>query len=459
MRKLMAALAIVLVAGLPSSSWAILGFDGISYDGSLEVGAVKASNEVDSKDGFGDGVNNDQDRRSDVDTRVRLGVNLQVTEGVDGRLEFVRTGQRYGDGASSLSTEESSILIQNAYVNWLMWNWNWRLGRQYTGRANDLVWNFGPRSDDNLSVDAVDGLALSRSWDRIAINAFLAKIDDNNSQSQANDQGEISAKMIELAFPNIVPALLNARVGAIWGSNSRSGATSDSTKLTIYRAGVDGGINENFITYRAEYLMNDGSDKSTVPAGGQEVDLEGSAYDIGVGLNIPENGAGQFALGVNYLVASGDDNGADDKDESFNDLSRVGANGVSDRYLGEIFGRSNVLFGTPQGIDFGAPGINVIHANALFKPAFAPKTWARLDWYDFTADEDAAGDWGSEIDLTFGYRHSDTVGFEVGYAQLSPDRLLEANLNDGTVGSDDVTKAFARMKVAFGGGMQAIDAR
>jgi len=466
----MAIIAMVLVAGLPASSWAVLGLEGLSYDGSLETSAVRAANEVDFADG-----QTPNDRHSDVDTRVRVGINMSVTDEVAGRLEFTRTGSRYGrnfagsaGGANSIADEESNILINNALVALMLWDWNLRIGRQYVGEENDLVWFIGPRSDDILSVDAIDGFDFRRKWDKLGLNVFLGKAQENNAQGNANDINEVSLKNLMLSF--MLSEIMRLHVGGIWGSNSNTNATSDSTKLTIYRAGINGGLNENFLTYRAELLMNAGEDL----LGGTKTKFKGNALDLGVGVNLPESGAGQIGIGGSFLMASGDDDGDDNDDESFHDLRRVNVLS-SDRYYGEIFGRSNVM-GTPGlGVDTGAasaagnnqgPGVTIINLNATFKPAFAPKWWTRLDFYDFSASEDSQtvggldtdiGDFGREIDLMFGYRHSDNVGFEGGFAMFTPDDALTGG---GTAKDDDVTKWVARMKLAWGGrggGMTQID--
>jgi hypothetical protein len=466
MRKLMAAIAIVLVAGLPARSWALLGFDGVTYDGSLEVSATRAANESDQSDGL-----SPDDRHSDVDTRTRLGINLDVTEGVDGRIEFVRNGTRYGTGATNISGEESLIDLQNLFINLMLWNWNWRIGRQYVGDEGDLVWNIGPRSDDILRVDAIDGVDIRRQWDKFSLDAFAGKATENNPQGGTSEIGERSLKNLMLGFMGVPNNKI--WVGGTWGYNSNGANTSDSTKLKIYRAGIRGGVNENFITYRGEVLMNDGEDLSATASGGSKVNYNGRALDLGVGLNLEETGAGQFSFGADFTSASGDDDGDDNDDDSFHDLLEVGVLST-DRYYGEIFGRSNGLsFPVPfgMGLDSGnfaavgnqGPGFTILHANALYKPSWAPKSWWRLDWYDISATEDSQkvggvdverGDFGSEIDLTAGYRHSDTVGFEGGYAMLMPDD----GLTGGAGAPDDtITKLFARMKVGFGGGMQQID--
>jgi len=232
---------------------------------------------------------------------------------------------------------------------------------------------------------------------------------------------------------------------------------------------VRGGVRENWLTYRAEWFGNDGE-----LAGN---DYEGSALDLGVGLNLTETSIGGFNIAANWLSASGDDNAADSKDESFRDFRALGASS-SDRVFGEIFGQSNYLatnvtsiggFSSPigRGADTGAqgPGLQVLHVGASWMPTFAPKGSVRLDWYSFNTAENRDADTtgttdnsdkiGSEIDLTLGYKHSDNVGLEAGFAMFSPDDLI-ATSNSGAK-DDDVRKLFGRVNVKWGGGMTQID--
>ena len=463
MRKLMAAFAMVLVAGLPARSWAMLGFENITYDGSLEVSGVHADNEKDLKTNA-----SPSDRHSDVDTRVRLGMNAPITDDVSGRLEFTRTGSRWGRNFSgtagagnSLQDEQNNIRINNAFFDITLAGWRWRAGRQYVGNEGDLVWFIGPRQDDILSLDAIDGLDVRRAWDRVIIDVFGGKARDNNPQGAANDVGEVSLKNVTATFPNVLPNS-NIWAGAIWGSNSNGTDNSDRTSLQIYRVGINGGVRENFFTYRAEVLANGGDNKVLQPIGGSKIKYKGKALDLGAGLNLAESSAGGVSFGGDFLWTSGDKNRTDNDDKSFRDLNAVGVVST-DRYYGEIFGRSNVLSFVPlgEGIDSGAQGTGytIIHLNALFKPAFAPKTWARLDYYNFGATENKVtlvpggpttnvGDYGTEWDLTLGYRHSDNVGFEAGYAMLNPKDALKAI--NGTTASDNITKWFARTKIAWG---------
>jgi len=463
MRKLMALTAIVFLAA-SARSWALVGLENVSYDGSLEFSGQSAKNEVDFNDDSGD-------HRGGVNSRLRVGVNATVTEDVKGRLEFVRTGGQFGrnlagaqGAANSIDNETAAILIQNAYIDLdNLWGLKWRLGRQYVGEPGDLVWRIGPREDDALLVNAIDGLLVqSRKWDALQIDVFDGKAKENDALA-VTDLGEVGGDVnladVDVMLPTVIPGG-KIRIGYLSG---KMDIPAGSNSLQIYRVGAMGGISENMFTYRGEILVNGGENNST----GSKVNYKGNAIDLGVGFNSPETGAGTFGLAADFTRASGDDDSTNKDDKSFHDFLALGVV-TTDRYYGEIFGRDNAVSPVPlgQGLDTSFTsgtgqglGIQILHLGLVYKPAMAPKYWGRLDWYDFAAAEDSQrlvaggpsvsiGDYGSEIDLTVGYKHSDNVGIEGGYAMFSPDDALTGG---SPAPDDDVQKLFARLKVKWGG--------
>lgn len=440
MKKVMALAAIALMVS--ASANALVGLEGLSWDGSLEVSGFSAKNEADSNDTA-------NDRRGGANTRVRVGVNADVTEDVKGRLEFTRTGRQYGTGATTIAGEEGLINVQNAYVDVeKLWGFNARLGRQYVGNPGDLVWRVGPFEDDAMSVNAIDGLLVGRSWDFIGFDAFTGKSSEDETSvadTDANDgPGDVNVNAVHAWLPTILPG------GKIWlgwinGADLNTSSSADDNRLNIARLGANGGVLENLLTYRAEYLKNFGQNRVT----GTKVKYEGSALDLGLGVNVPENSVGTLGVAADYTWTSGDDSKGNDDDKSFRDLSAVGLQ-ASDRYYGEIFGKSNAFTGgTPlgQGLDLGgqSDGYQIIHLGVTLKPAFATKSWWRLDYFNYGADKNK--DYGDEWDLTAGYKHTDNVGFEAGYARFNPD--------DGvlvTGAPDDATqKLFGKVKIKWGG--------
>jgi len=428
-----------------ASSWALVGLEDVKFDGSLEINGNSAKNETDYND-------SGNDRRGGANTRVRLGVNATVTEGVLGRVEFTRTGRQYGTGATTIAGEENLIQVQNAYIELAdIFGVKAKIGRQYVGNANDLVWYIGPLNDDSLTVNAIDGLALSAGSKYVDVSLFMGKAseDDGLTNTDVDDAaGDVNLNSLDLVLPTLVPGG-KVTLGYMWGVDKNTNASSDNNNLKIYRVGVSGGAMDNMVNYHAEYLMNDGALNGAL----NDTDYEGSAIDLGVGVNL--KAAGDLALGINYVLASGDDNTTDTKDESFRDFSALTGSAVSDRFFGEIFGRDNsIAFGGP-GVDTGAQGqgLEVINLSAAFTPEKWSKFSAKLDYYLFNQPEDSVnganvGDKiGDEIDLTLGYKHTDNVKMEAGYAMLSPD---DAITGVGAANDDTIQKWFARAIVKWG---------
>jgi len=464
MKRLLAFTAMLLV-GAPS--WALVGLENVSFDGSLEVRGASASNEADLSDKA-------NDHRGVTATRTRVGIAADVTEDVKTRLEVTRTPGSAGSAAlyggaarpTSVQTEENSWVFNNAYVDVAnLWSLSVRLGRQYVGEAGDLVWHLGAKDDDAMTITSIDGLAVRKAKiaDKLDLDAFTGKFRESAASVAATDatsSGDVNLSNLQATLRNVLPGG-NIWVGLLMGNAANTAAVGDNVNLNIVRVGANGGVAENLVTYRAEFLQNFGH-ANGAGVGGADVKLKGNAFDVGVGLNAPESGAGKFGVWGNFVRSSGDKN-ADNDDKSFNDFTLLGVN-TSDRYYGEIFGRSNALAagGSPLGQGLGnwggqGSGLQVINVGANFKPAFWSKGWFKLDWFNLATTEDVAiagkkdDKLGNEVDATIGYDHSDNVGFKVGYAMLMPDDALSLIKTGGTTSDDAITEWFGRASIKWGG--------
>ncbi len=439
------ALAIVLSMAA-ASSWALVGLEDVKFDGSLEVNGVSAKNEVDYND-----ITNDH--RGGTNTRVRVGMDATVTEGVAGRFEIVRTNNaasQYGNGAQTLNNEQDNFLIQNAYIAMDdLLGLKVKLGRQYVGNPDDLVLYYGPLNDDNLTVNALDAISISKAFKFVEIGLMIGKDDEDDALANTDSDdgvgtGDINVNSLDIVLPTLIPGG-KINLGKAWAVDENSSDSDDSDKLGVYRIGVNGGLQDNLITYRAEYLMNDGE----YGAAGAKVDYKGNAIDLGVGANL--KAMGDLGLAVNFVNASGDDNTTNTEDKAFQTIS-------PGRFYGEIFGKSNTFAFADggAGVDTGAQdqGLQIIHLGASYTPEMLAKLSVKVDFYDFSYAEDtvdnatAEDDIGTELDLTIGYKHSDNVKLEAGYAMLSPGDAVTVG---GAAKDDAITKMFARAKVKWGG--------
>jgi hypothetical protein len=329
-----------------------------------------------------------------------------------------------------------------------------------------LVWHLGPKSDDSLTINSIDGI-LFRSpdeknsgsfMDNLRLELFTGKLTEvsgNPAATDATASGDVDLSNIEVKVVDVIPGG-RIRAALLMGQADQTSATADNIHLNIWRVGINGGLSENMITYRAEYLQNTGqANGAGTPTG--DLDFAGNAIDLGLGFNSKDTSVGSFGLWGNIVMASGDDTN-DDEDESFHDFTSLGGNS-SDRYFGEIFGKSNTLGGgipIGQGLETGSEGqgMTVFNLGLQFNPAFAKKYWAKVDFFHLTRPEDSlnntdVGDeFGTEFDLTLGFNHSDNVGIEGGYAMLTPDDALTGV---GATNDETITKWFARANVKWGG--------
>lgn len=478
MRKLMAMLAMGLVVVAPTTSWGLVGLESVKFDGSLEISGNSANNEADlgGIKNSGAGTN---DHRGTTVTRVRLGMNSTITEGVNGRLELLRNPSTAGSKAfyggsgkpTSVQNETDSFEFTNAYAEITnLWAHNWRIGRQYVGEKNDLIWHIGPKSDDALSVNSIDGLLIrcpaeagkGAFGDRLRVTLFTGKAAETAtsvSQTDASSSGDVNLNNIEARF-NLMPEA-QFRAAYLIGDSANTNAASDNNHLKIYRIAVNGGFMDSMINYNAEFLGNQGQQNAATA-----IKYKGTAIDLGLGVNAKETALGGLGAKVSYFMASGDSNTSDNDDKSFHDFSLLGVN-TSDRYFGEIFGKSSALAGgTPlgQGVDgvntsTGSAGLSVFSLCFTWTPKFVAKTTVDLDYYLFSRAEDSVNNtnigskYGSEIDFTVRYSHTDNVGFDFGFATLKPDEALSFKKTGSKTGTqeDAVNKLFARANIMWGG--------
>jgi hypothetical protein len=322
-----------------------------------------------------------------------------------------------------------------------------------------------------LSVNSIDGLLIrcpaeegkGAFGDRLRVTLFTGKATESASsvtQTDATSSGDVNLNNIEARF-NLIPAA-QLRAAYLLGDASNTSAVSDNNHLRIYRIGSTGGFMDNMINYNAEFLGNQGQQN-----GATALKYKGTAIDLGLGINAKETALGGLGAKVSYFMASGDKNTTDASDKSFHDFSLLGVNS-SDRYFGEIFGKSNALVsaGTPlgQGVDgvnstAQSTGLEVLSFCLNWAPKFSAKTTVDLDYFMFSRAEGTVnnvnrGDkYGNEIDLTVHYNHTDNVGFDVGLATLKPDEALSFDASGNVNGTqeDAVNKVFARANIMWGG--------
>jgi hypothetical protein len=196
----------------------------LSYDGSLEIRGNSVSNEVDR----GAPAN---DHRGDVATRVRVGINAEVTENVTGRLELIRTPRQYGKPVTNLNSEQDKLEVHNAYIdiaNIMGEGHNLRIGRQYVGNPGDLVWNISPTDDDSLTANSIDGILFQcRTWDFLQTDLFIGKAVEVSTMTSLS-QGDTNLASLDFVMPTIVPGA-RVNLGYLWGVSENTDGSHNKT--------------------------------------------------------------------------------------------------------------------------------------------------------------------------------------------------------------------------------------
>ncbi|MBI4396889.1 MAG: hypothetical protein HY548_07325 [Elusimicrobia bacterium] len=463
MKKFFALLAVLMFAGSVSGRAGILGLENITPDASLEILGQRANNETDANDGA-------KDTRGNVITRLRVGLNAGITEGVRGRIEALRNSNtggavvQYGSGRpSSIAATEGAIAFQNAYIDidGMLTLDKFRLGRQYGGRPGDLLVFFGPYNDDALSVQALDALSVEKKIGPVKTMFATGKVREDDtapgaagvSETDADDVlGDVNAGWLVLGSDELIPNLrVPLEIGYYQASNQGAVAESDNINLSIIdlRAGVD--LMEEALKLGLEYAVNGGQDNNG-PTGAAKSDYKGNALLLKA---LYDNNDAGWGGHLHYAMASGDDTGNDDK--AFHDFSVAGW-AVSDFRYGEILTNSNAL-GFGPGLDTGAggPGISLFNLGGYFNlPVFENRLTATADLTMAEADKVPSGaddGIGTEFDLALHYFHSDSVRASIGYALASPEKGIASGFAAPTppnTPTDNITKLFAKIMVKWG---------
>jgi len=424
MKKFLVLGVLVFLAG---SSFAKI--SNVKVSGSLEVQSFSLNNSLDLAD-YENGANDD--KIDETRSRVLVGISAQVSEGVRGKILLSKNNRRYGEGSETVAGWGSAlnkVLVENAYlvIDDFIDIFKLTLGRQFYGEKGDLVLYYGPTSDDNLIVFALDGLKAEASVGPVGICLISGKVIENAWAVPSTDEDLAG---IILNTDDVLEGL-NLSAYAYNSVDKSAGgiANRDDLRVLGLKAGFEIPQVEG-LKAKAEYAMNAGPDKSgatTVNYTGNALFLSAS-YD---GLNV----AGELGVSAEYASASGDDATTNDKNEAFTPIN-------PDLRYGEIWANSlgNV----------GITDCSIMKAGVSWLPDFEERLSAKLCYLTFTENEVTAGqkdDWGSEIDLKIGWKQSDSVSLELILAQLTPGDALKNAL--GVTTDDPINKLSARLKVSF----------
>ncbi len=463
MKKYLVILSMTLLIG-SQSGWAEMWglFQNVSADGSVEAAGQQAANESDINDGI-------NDHRGAVNSRVRLGLNAEVTDGVNGRIEMARTSvsagagtsvtpNQAGSGADTITAEAGIIGIVNLYLdlNDFLYIDQVRGGRQFVGRPGDFLVYAGPYNDDNLSVNFLDAVSLTKKIGLVHVTGVTGKPREGHpvAVTDAAGTGDINVSWITARSSELITSpdvTVPLEIGLYQGTNSNGPTVSDNNTLTIldFRAGVN--LMDEAVRLGLEYARNGGQQNT---AGGK-TKHKGSALLLHA---LYDDAANGFGGHLKYASASGDAN-ADSNDKAFHDFRNIGF-AASDYRYGEILSNSNAFAvgtGLPgAGLDTGtgSAGLTIINLGGYFVLPPAPKVTLNADYYIAKFSKVPAGfskNLGNEIDLSIGYIHTNNIRMSLGYAMLNAGKGLAQWVGGAaSTKSDSLDKFFARLAIKFG---------
>ncbi len=465
MKKLWAlfiAFAALLVWTMPSEA-------GVEFGGQYRLRAEQKSN-TDFADDNARASSADKDQLGFWGQRVRLWGVAKPTDDVTVKITIQDTrnwganqagqgGPNLTDtGVNTLDLHESYVLIDSVFGT----PFALKVGRQELVYGDErLIGSFG-WSNNGRSFDAVK--AMYRS-DLLDVDFWTSKINENNATSvkDDNDQDFYGAYATVKTIPNnaLDLYLLLLRDGSstqmIANNNTVSGTIDEAQKLWTYGARLKG--KAGIVDYTVEYAKQTGEINTTT----NDYDIDADALAIRAGAAIPGAPMG-LRVGGEYTVASGDGNSSDNDIETFSNLfpTNHGHYGYADQ----------------QGWR------NVKAWNLYASAKVTPKTFVKLDYWNFELDEAkdgwyGAGHWnmaapsglraagcttttgatcsdevGSEIDLTVKYKYNSAVTFLAGVSRFfAGERMEDYWEKNGAAGTasdtEDLDYAYVMLTANF----------
>ncbi len=427
-------LAVALIESISCPAHAEL-FKNFKTDGSIEARAFGIDNLTD-RDGNAD------DYRSETNTRLMFGANLDLLDDVHARVLADRTS-RYGDTGTKgvdLHTFQTTVLFDNAYVkvDKVFGAVDVTMGRQFYGDNQDLNIYFGPQNDDLLSVTSADlfrtDAMIADGW--VKFQGIAGKTADATWPAPGTNTdttlfgGEFGTDKL-IPMGNLALYYYTAQTHAV-----KPPALGNNT-LSVGGLRAGGDILAG-LGYQAEFLQNFGRNNaiaSTPGYGGNAYFLNlhyGRLYD-----NRPFRAHIEYGRGSDDFVAiaPGRRFGLIWGEHSFTGPSTI--NRGNGTIVGNATGLSNLKV-----LDAGI-GVNPIE-----------KLGVDLNAYRFQYDSSngAAGAYtggvsaGTEYDLIVSWKHSENVSFEANAATFQVGTSLQ---NPAPTGTSPITRLGADVKIKY----------
>jgi len=416
MKKLISLVAILSLF----STFALSEVKNIKIDGSLDAVSINLDNSTDlTKTDPNTGANDDLINQTKA--RLMLGLSADLTDKVSGKILIYKNDRLWGTPFDQdIVWILSVVRVANAYVTLkdvVLDGLELTVGRQFVGDQKDLLLYFGPLSDYNLSIQALDALKAEYNTELLSVGLVSGKFLE--SFGPGNTDTDILA--LDIATEKIVP---EGKVALRFVNGVVNNPVSDNVNnpqiLGLDLKGVIPGVEG--LNYKLLYAMNMGK-----KAG---VNYKGTGLVLGAGYD-KELDVGKVNVKAEYASGSGDDGSTAD-DEDF-------VSSGNDYRYGEVYGKG--LFGL--GGNFGITNQTVIALEAGFAPStiLDGKLGLGLGYYMFSITKVASGqdsNIGNEIDVKVKYDLTKDVCLSLTYGIFNPGKALE-----GSIGGKDAANVLA----------------
>lgn len=365
---------------------------------------------------------------SNTFSRFTLGANFDLNDDINAQVTAVKSDfRKYGDAAGSQSVDNitANVLFTEAYVGLKNVLYiNHKIGRQYYGKAGDMVIYYGPtfganNGVANFSVSAIDGWYGEWMKNKWTVTGLAAKRNENSTTNpkDVNLYGvtgkyDYSEEVKGSAY--------------FYQSDDRNDATFRHDILQV--AGVKAEGKFEGIGYGVEYAMNTGKDKQVATP----IDYKGTALKVNLDYALDAKEIGKFHFMGEYGMGSGDETGSADENGEFQ--------GISQNYQpGMIFG----TYGVGQTMN-GIGNLTVMNAGVKYMPKQIEKLSFGAKYFTFAPTEEPVGydTYGNELDLCAHWMHSENVGLKASYAMFMPEKDFAGKDTTETLMGFDVMLKF-----------------
>ena len=421
MKKLISLVAILSLF----STFALSEVKNIKIDGSLDAVSINLDNSTDlTKTDPNTGANDDLINQTKA--RLMLGLSADLTDKVSGKILIYKNDRLWGTPFDQdIGWILSVVRVANAYVTLkdvVLNGLELTVGRQFVGDQKDLLLYFGPLSDYNLSIQALDALKAKYNTELLSVGLVSGKFLE--SFGPGNTDTDILA--LDIATEKIVP---EGKVALRFVNEVVNASVSDNVNnLQILGLDLKGNIpGVEGLNYKLLYAMNMGKNAG--------INYKGTGLVLGAGYD-KELEVGKVNVKAEYASGSGDDGSTAD-DEDFVSFG-------NDYRYGEVYGKG--LFGGNVGIT----NQTIIALEAGFAPSaiLDGKLGLGLGYYMFSITKVASGqdsNIGNEIDVKVKYDLTKDVCLSLTYGIFNPGKALEGR----GIGKDAANVLAMNLNVKF----------